>query len=140
MDLDKGYVARFYLGYNICKWVQAGLTLKWTDGKPVTNYRYYYDKTSGQMAIVPWTSRGTNPTDGDFGRRHGAIYNVDLHLQGSWEAGGVPMRLNIECYNLWDFCHDLAEISFDQDVPYADRASVIMTVPTGILVTYTVDL
>ena len=92
------------------------------------------------MAIMPWTSRGTNPTDGDFGRRHGAIYNVDLHLQGSWEARGVPMRLNIECYNLWDFCHDLAEISFDQDVPYADRASVIMTVPTGILVTYTVDL
>ena len=140
MDLDKGFVARFYLGYNICKWVQAGLTLKWTDGKPVNAFRYYYDKTSKQMALMPWSSRGTNPTDDDFGRRHGAIYNVDLHLQGSWEARGVPMRLNIECYNLWDFCHDLAEISFSQDVPHAERASIIMTVPTGILVTYTVDL
>ena len=140
MDLDKGYVARFYLGYNICKWVQAGLTLKWTDGKPFTSYRYYYDKSSGQMAIAPWTSRGTNPTDGHFGRRHGAIYNVDLHLQGSWEARGIPMRINVECYNLWDFCHDLAELPFDQDVPHADRASVIMTVPTGILITYTIDL
>lgn len=140
MDLDKGYVARFYLGYNICKWVQAGLTLKWTDGKPFTSYRYYYDRTSRQMAIAPWDSRGTNPTDGHFGRRHGAHYNIDLHLQGSWEVRGVPMRLNVECYNLWDFCHDLAELSFEQDTPQAVRSSIIMTVPTGILVTYAVDL
>ena len=140
MDLDKGFVARFYLGYNICRWVQAGLTVKWTDGKPFTSYRYYYDPTSRQMAIMPRTSRGTNPTDGHFGRRHGAIYNVDLHLQGAWEVRGVPMRLNIECYNIWDFCHDLAELSFEQDTPKADRASVIMAVPTGILVSYAVDL
>lgn len=140
MDLDKGFVARFYLGYNICKWVQAGLTLKWTDGKPVNAYSYFYDKETKQMAIMPWSSRGTNPTDGDFGRRHGAIYNVDLHLQGSWAINGVPMRLNVECYNLWDFCHDLAELSFDQDIPSARRASIIMTVPTGLLITYTVDL
>ena len=140
MDLDKGFVARFYLGYNICKWVQAGLTLKWTDGKPFTSYHYYYDRTSRQMAIAPWDSRGTNPTDAHFGRRHGAHYNIDLHLQGSWEVRGVPMRLNVECYNLWDFCHDLAELSFEQDTPQAVRSSIIMTVPTGILVTYAVDL
>ena len=140
MDLDKGYVARFYLGYNICKWVQAGLTLKWTDGKPVNSYRYYYDQTTKQMALMPWTSRGTNPTDGDFGRRHGAIYNVDLHVQGNWTVKGVPMHLNVECYNLWDFCHDLAELSFDQDTPKAVRSSIIMTVPTGLLITYAVDL
>ena len=140
MDLDKGFVARFYLGYNICRWVQAGLTIKWTDGKPFTSYCYYYDDASRQMAIMPRTSRGTNPTDGHFGRRHGAIYNVDLHLQGSWEVRGVPMRLNVECYNIWDFCHDLAELSFEQDTPKADRASIIMAVPTGILVSYAVDL
>lgn len=140
MDLDKGYVARFYLGYNICKWVQAGLTIKWTDGKPFTSYRYFYDKVSQQMAIMPYTSRGTNPTDGHFGRRHGAMYNIDLHVQGSWEICGVPMRLNVECYNLWDFCNDLAELSFDQDVPQATRASIIMNVPTGLLITYAVDL
>lgn len=140
MDLDKGYVARFYLGYNICQWVQAGLTVKWTDGKPFTSYHYYYDRSSGQMAIMPETSRGTNPMDGHFGRRHGAIYNVDLHLQGSWTVNDIPMRLNVECYNMWDFSHDLAELSFEQDTPQAVRASVIMTVPVGILATYTVDL
>ena len=61
-------------------------------------------------------------------------------MQGSWEVKGVPMRLNVECYNMWDFCHDLAELAFDQDVTQATRASVIMNVPTGLLVTYTVDL
>ena len=140
MDLDKGFVARFYLGYNICRWVQAGLTVKWTDGKPFTAYNYYYDRTSRQMAIMPYSSRGTNPTDGNFGCRHGAVYTVDLHLQGSWNVREVPMRLNVECYNLWDFCHDLAELSFAQDRPDASRASIIMAVPTGILVTYAVDL
>ncbi len=140
MDLDKGFVARFYLGYNICKWVQAGLTIKWTDGKPFTSYRYYYDRSSRQMALMPWTSRGTNPTDGDFGRRHGAVYNIDLHLQGKWPVRETTMYLNVECFNLWDFCHDLAELSFEQDTPKAVRSSIIMTVPTGILVTYGVEL
>jgi hypothetical protein len=140
MDLDKGYVARFYLGYNICRWVQAGLTLKWTDGKPFSSYCYYYDKSSGQMALIPETSRGTNPTDDNFGRRHGAVYMVDLHLQGTWEVRNIEMRLNVECYNLWDFCHDLAELSFAQDCPQASRASIIMTVPTGLLLTYAVEL
>jgi len=46
----------------------------------------------------------------------------------------------VECYNLWDFCHDLAELSFDQDTPKAVRSSIIMTVPTGLLITYAVDL
>lgn len=138
MDLDKGYIARFYLGYNICQWVQAGLTFKWTDGKPFSAYRYY--ATASEVAILPWDSRGTNPTDNNFGTRHGAVFNFDLHLQGKWTIKGVPMRLNVECYNIWDFCHDLAELCFYQDIRYASRASVIMNVPTGIIATYTVDL
>ena len=140
MDLDKGFIARFYLGYNICKWVQAGVTIKWTDGKPFTAYRYSYDRENKTMAIMPETSRGTNPTDGHFGTRHGAVYNFDLHVQGTWEVKDVAMRLNVECYNMWDFCHDLAELSFAQDVPEAYRASIIMAVPTGLLITYAVDL
>ncbi|MCR5050882.1 MAG: hypothetical protein K6A36_07350 [Paludibacteraceae bacterium] len=137
MDLDKGYVCRFYLGYNICKWVQAGLTVKWTDGKPFTSYNYYTD--GQQIAILPTSSRGTNPTDGNFGTRHGAWYNVDLHVQGKWAVRDVEMCLSLECYNMWDFCNDLAELAFDQDIPYATRASMTMSVPTGILVNYTID-
>lgn len=138
MDLDKGFVARFYLGYNICRWVQAGLTLKWTDGKPFTAYRYFTG--NNQVAILPLSSRGTNPTDGNFGTRHCAIYNIDLHVRGQWMAKDVPMELNVECYNLWDFCHDLCEMAFTQDIPHANRASMIMGVPTGLLATLTVKL
>lgn len=136
-DLDKGYVARIYLGYNICRWVQAGLTAKWTDGKPFVDYQYF--QNAGQVAIMPFSSRGTNPTDNHFGTRHGAVYNIDLHLQGTWQVRGCDMRINLECYNLWDFCHDLCEMSFVQDIPQAKRASMIMNVPTGLKLTYSVQ-
>jgi hypothetical protein len=137
-NLDKGYVCRIYLAYNICKWVQAGMTLKWTDGKPFTDYSYYTH--DDQIAILPGHSRGTNPTDGNFGKRHCAKYNIDLHVQGKWTVRDIPMQLNIECYNIWDFCHDLAEMSFIQDIPYARRASMIMDIPIGLLATYTIEL
>lgn len=137
-NLDKGYVCRFYLAYNICEWLQAGMTVKWTDGKPFTDYMYYVNKN--QVSILPKESRGTNPTDGNFGKRHCAKYNIDLHIQGKWQVRDIPMRLNIECYNMWDFCHDLAEMSFVQDIPYAHRASMIMDIPVGLLATYTIEL
>jgi hypothetical protein len=50
------------------------------------------------------------------------------------------MRLSVECYIVWDFCHDLAEMAFVQDIPYAKRASMIMDIPVGILTTYTIEL
>lgn len=137
-NLDKGYVCRFYLAYNICEWLQAGMTVKWTDGKPFTDYMYYAN--NNQVSILPKESRGTNPTDGNFGKRHCAKYNIDLHIQGKWQVRDIPMRLNIECYNMWDFCHDLAEMSFVQDIPYAHRASMIMDIPVGLLATYTIEL
>ncbi|MCQ2348514.1 MAG: hypothetical protein MJZ65_04920 [Paludibacteraceae bacterium] len=138
LDLDKGYICRFYLGYNICKYIQTGVTIKWTDGKPFTDWHYFTD--GGQVAILPEDSRGTNPTDGHFGKRHCAKYNIDWHVQGSWEVQGVPMRLNVECYNIWDFCHDLAEMGFVQDYETAHRASMIMDIPIGLLATFTVDI
>lgn len=138
MDLDKGYECRFYLAYNICKWVQTGITVKWTDGKPFTAYTYC--KNADQVAIFPNESRGTNPTDGNFGTRHAAWYMIDMHVQGSWTVSDMPMRLRLECYNMWDFCNDLAEMAFVQDIPYAHRASMIMNVPTGLLTTFTINL
>lgn len=137
-NLDKGYVCRFYLAYNICDWLQAGATIKWTDGKPFTDFIYYTN--AQQIAILPNSSRGTNPTDGHFGMRHCAKYNIDLHMQAKWSIRNVPMRLSVECYNVWDFCHDLAEMAFVQDIPYAKRASMIMDIPVGILTTYTIEL
>ena len=138
MDLDKGFVARFYLSYNICKWVQAGFTFKWTDGKPFTAYRYYVDGKDVQ--IRPLNSRGTNPTDGNFGTRNNAIFMCDLHVQAKWDVKDVGMRLRIEAYNVWDFSNDIGELNFFQDIPQAERVSAILNVPTGILATYSVEL
>ena len=137
-NLDKGYVARMYIAYNICQYVQAGLAIKWTDGKPFTPYHYYED--AGQVAILPISSRGTNPTDGNFGKRLTGVFNLDLHIQGRWQVRDVGMRLRVECYNIWDFCIDEAELAFTQDIPQAKRASFIMNVPTGLLFTYGIDL
>ena len=138
VDLDKGYVFRFYIAYNICRWVQTGLTVKWTDGKPFTAYQY---EVKGQdVEIRPLSSRGTNPTDGNFGTRNCAKFIFDLHVQAQWKVREVPMRLMVECYNLWDFCTDLAELAFAQDVPNASRASVIMDIPTGLKATLSIDL
>lgn len=130
-DLDKGYILRMYLGCNICKWLQAGLTFKWTDGKPFSSYAYLLK--DGQVAIIPDEVKGETA-------RFSAVFNFDLHLQGTWQVRQTCMRLRLECYNMWDFCHDLAEMSFAQDIPNAIRSSIIMDVPTGLLATFTVDL
>ncbi len=146
MDLDKGFVARFYLSYNICKWVQAGFTFKWTDGKPFTAYRYYLNNQTidGQqvtdVTIRPLSSRGTNPTDGNFGTRNNAIFMCDLHVQARWEVKSIAMRLRLEAYNVWDFSNDIGEINFFQDIPHAERVSHILNVPTGLLATYSIEL
>lgn len=50
------------------------------------------------------------------------------------------MTARLECYNVWDFCCDLAEMAFTQDIPQANRASMIMNVPTGLLLTLRAEL
>lgn len=143
MDLDKGFVLRMYVGYNICKYLSFGTTLKWTDGKPFTAYNYT-TQTDAQgnthITIQPYSSRGTNPTDGDFGTRHGAVWHIDLHLQGNWWVKNHKMSLFVECYNFWDFANDLAEFAFTQDTPNAKRSSCILRIPTGLLATFKIEL
>lgn len=137
-DLDKGFVCRIYFGYNICRWVQMGFTAKWTDGKPFTAYRYTID--NGIATLYPMSSRGTNPTDGNFGTRNCANWQIDLHAQGTWWVNNRQMTLNLECYNVYDFACDQAEIAFYQDIPQAFRSSAILNVPTGLLLTFRSEL
>ncbi len=148
LDCDKGFAFRCYVAYNICKYVQAGVTLKWIDGKPFASHRYFFNNgiaaqeantTLSQIAILPTYTRGTNTDDLDFGTRNCAYWNIDLHVQGQWEVKGIPMTLNLKCYNLWDFSCDLAEYNFFQDIPEALRSSCIFNVPTGLLATFKVE-
>lgn len=139
LDMDKGFVCRIYLGYNICRWVQLGMNLKWTDGKPFTAYRYAWTD-EGQVVLTPLSSRGTNPTDNNFGTRNCAKWQIDLHLQGCWWAKDKKQTLRLEAYNVWDFGCDLAEMAFYQDIPQAYRSSMILNVPTGLLLTFRTEL
>ncbi len=142
-DLDKGFVGRIFVSYNINEHIQLGSTLKWTDGKPFVHFRYHTrtdPQEHLQVAIQPLESRGTNPTDGNFGTRHAAVWHVDLHLQTNWTMNNHPTSLFVECYNIWDFSNDLAEFSFYQDNRNASRSSIILRVPTGLLATLKVEL
>lgn len=145
LDQDKGYILRTYFGYNICRWVQVGLLFKWTDGQP---FSVYNTKTqtdalgNTQAAIQPVTTRGTNPTDGDFGTRESAIFNFDLHVRANWWAGGHPMSLTLLCYNLWDFGNVLNEYDFPQGVRgMGERGhNMLLTIPRGLITTFKIGL
>lgn len=145
LDQDKGYVLRTYFGYNICRWVQVGLLFKWTDGQPfsVFNTKTLSDAQGNtQAAIRPATSRGTNPTDGDFGTRESAIFNFDLHVRANWQAGGHPMSLSLLCYNLWDFGNVLNEYDFPQGVRGMNERghNMLLTIPRGLITTFKIGL
>lgn len=138
-DNDKGFVCRIYFGYNICRWVQMGFTAKWTDGKPFS--AYYYTVEDGQVTIYPRSSRGTNPTDQNFGTRNCANWQIDLHVQGKWNVSGHEMTANLECYNVYDFACDQSEMAFPHGLPDEHkRVSGIFNVPTGLLLRYRCEL
>ena len=145
VDQDKGYILRTYFGYNICRWVQVGLLFKWTDGQPfsVFNTKTYTDAVGNtQAAIRPVSSRGTNPTDGNFGTRESAIFNFDLHVRAQWKVGEHQMTMSMMCYNLWDFGNVLNEYSFPQGVRGEGRRghNMCLTVPRGLITTLKIDL
>lgn len=145
LDQDKGFILRTYFGYNICRWVQAGLLFKWTDGQPfsIFNTNVKTDAPGNtQAAIRPSSTRGTNPTDGDFGTRESAIFNFDLHVRAQWTAAGHPMSLTLLCYNLWDFGNVLNEYTFPQGVRGMDERghNMCLTIPRGLITTFKVGL
>ena len=95
-----------------------------------------------QVATRPCCSRGINPTDGDFGCRESAIFNIDLHVQANWNVGKYPMIFSLQCYNIYDFGNTLTEYSFPQGIMGDDERghSMTQTIPRGILGTLKIGL
>ncbi len=145
LDQDKAYVCRIYLGYNVCKNFQFGITGRWTDGQP---FSYYNTQTvtdangDTQVAILPGSSRGINPTDGNFGCRESAIFNIDLHARAQWQVKQHTMSLTLLCYNIYDFGNVLTEFAFPQGARgEASRGpNMTLTIPRGILATLKIEL
>ncbi len=144
-DQDKAYVCRIYLGYNVCKNFQFGLTGRWTDGQPILVFNTHThtdaDGTT-QIATRPVCSRGINPTDGNFGCRESAIFNIDLHARVSWQVREHKMLLTVLCYNIYDFGNVLTEYSFPQGVRGENNRgpNMTLTIPRGILTTLKIEL
>lgn len=145
LDQDKAYVCRIYLGYNVCRNFRFGVTGRWTDGQPFSffNTATYTDANGNtQVAINPRSSRGINPTDGNFGCRESAIFNIDIHAQVRWMLHRHAMSLNLLCYNAYDFGNVLTEYTFPQGVrgDNARGPNMTLTIPRGIIATLKIDL
>ena len=145
LDQDKAYICRIYLGYNVNKHFQFGITGRWTDGQPIVFFNTAtaidtYGDT--QVAIRPGCTRGINPTDGDFGCRESALFNIDLHARAQWTIKGHPMSLYVQCYNIYDFGNVYTEYSFPQGIRGDDHRGFAMTltIPRGIIGTLKIGL
>lgn len=142
-DQDKGFILRTYFCYNVCRWLQLGLAFNWTDGQPFTFYntRLHADENGDNaVAVTPIVSRGTNPTDGNFGCRESAIFNYDLHSRFVWNIRGHESSLYLQCYNIWDHGNVLNEFCFSE--PYTDGRgpNMCLTIPRGLIFSYKLNL
>ena len=145
LDQDKAYVCRIYLAYNVSKHFQFGITGRWTDGQPFVFYNMETNtdaQGNTQAAIRPHCSRGINPTDGDFGCRESALFNIDLHARAQWMLGGHRMSLSVLCYNVYDFGNVYNEMCFPQGYSGKDARgpNMTLTIPRGIIGTLKMEL
>ena len=146
LDQDKAYVCRIYLGHNVNQHFQYGITGRWTDGQPFAFFNTATNTDANgntQMAVRPVCTRGINPTDGNFGCRESALFNIDLHARFVttiwWHR---TLSLNVLCYNIYDFGNVYNEMCF----PEGSRgkgsrgANMTLTIPRGIVATLKLEL
>lgn len=144
-DQDRAYIARIVLSWSPTPYFTIGGTASWTDGQPIQFYRTYlntaYTEASHRdVTILPVSSRGINPTDGNFGCRESAIFHIDLHARLKWRAAGHDMLLTAQTYNVYDFGNVLSEFSFSQGYTDGRGDNLTLTIPRGLLLTLTVGL
>ncbi len=145
LDQDKAYICRIYLAHNINRHFQYGITGRWTDGQPFVYFNTATSTDSNgdtQMAVRPYCSRGINPTDGNFGCRESALFNIDLHARLSWTIMQRAMSLNVLCYNIYDFGNVYNEMCFPEGSEgKGERGpNMTLTIPRGVVATLKIDL
>lgn len=145
LDQDKAYVCRIYLAHNVNRHFQYGITGRWTDGQPFVFFNTATNTDANgntQMAVRPVCTRGINPTDGNFGCRESALFNIDLHARFMATIGQHDVSLNVLCYNIYDFGNVYNEMCF----PEGSRgkgsrgANMTLTIPRGVVATLKVGL
>lgn len=143
LDQDKAYICRVQMGANITPNWQLMANFHWQDGTPVSNYRVHDGN------IWQNTTKGINPVNGHFGQRKDMFFNLDIRLgyrgninmldQTLGAAGAVPFRVDLSCYNIYDFGTEWYEYSFDQNLEHG-RRSVAICIPRGLRLSLSIGL
>ena len=145
LDQDKAYVCRIYLAHNVNHLIQYGITGRWTDGQPFVYFNTATSTDSNgdtQMAIRPYCTRGINPTDGNFGCRESALFNIDLHARLTWRtAMQHVISLNVLCYNIYDFGNVYNEMCFPEGSEGKGQrgSNMTLTIPRGVVATLKIE-
>ncbi|MBO7145142.1 MAG: hypothetical protein J6W13_09995 [Salinivirgaceae bacterium] len=145
LDQDKAYICRIYLAHNVNRHIQYGITGRWTDGQPFVYFNTATTTDSNgdtQMAIRPYCSRGINPTDGNFGCRESALFNIDLHARFVAQLKQRTVSLNVLCYNIYDFGNVYNEMCFPEgsDGKGQRGDNMTLTIPRGVMATLKIEL
>ena len=141
LDQDRAYIARIQVTYNACKYFSIGFNGKFKDGQPFTNFvtRTRTEKGQTVVDVLPADARGINLANKAFGKREDAFFNFELRATGRWWANDIPMSLEVQCYNIYDFGTALTEYTFDESFTQK-RRTMSMCIPRGLLFTFRVGL
>lgn len=118
------------------------INAKFKDGQPFSIYRAEYQQAgnnASQLAILPVSSRGINTTNGNFGTREDAIFNIDLRMRYKTKIANRKCEFGAYCYNIYDFGNELTEYVFDQDLNQ-ERCAMSLTIPRGLIFSFKMDL
>lgn len=142
LNQDRAYIARIQVTYNACKYFSIGFNGKFKDGQPFTNYEVSTKMvgTQTQATVLPYDARGINLANNAFGKREDAFFNFELRATGRWWVRDIPMSLEVQCYNLYDFGTGLTEYTFDRNTPVPARTTMSMCIPRGLLFTFRIGL
>ncbi len=134
---DKAYIARIAAGWNITDNWQLAATFKFKDGQPFSNYDYAFSTDeAGNTQVTIWNarSRGINPTDGDFGSRKDAFFNLDASLRyRALFRNGQTLTAKLTGYNLYDFATELTEYTFEENGGQ-HRYAMTLCIPRGLMI------
>lgn len=143
LDQDKAFIFRIQLGANITKNVQYMLNFHFQDGTPICNY-----VTDGGR-LYARNTKGINPSDGHFGMRKDAYFNIDMKLayrgninmrnQQLDAPGALPFSVELLCYNIYDFGTTWYEYSFDQYMEHG-RRTLAEVIPRGLTLKLSIGL
>lgn len=133
---DKAYIARLTACWNITRDWQIGASFLFRDGQAFTAYdRAFSTDAAGNTQVAVWSSRtrGINPTDGNFGSRKDAFFNLDVKIAYTATLpDGSRLGVRLTGYNLWDFSTELTEFTFEENGE-EHRYAMTLCVPRGLI-------